>query len=141
LSLRFKRREKGKRERAAVRILIAEDHKMVRDALAALIEKEPGLEVVGLAANGLEAVHLAHEAKPDVILMDINMPRMDGIEATRHITAELPEIKVIGLSVQAEPQIASEMLAAGASSFVPKSSSPEELTKAIRTAVGSTGGK
>jgi DNA-binding NarL/FixJ family response regulator len=65
------------------------------------------------------------------------MPRMDGLEATRQITAELPEIKVIGLSVQAEPQIASEILAAGAISFIPKSSSPEELTKAIRTAIGS----
>jgi CheY-like chemotaxis protein len=128
------------REPAPVRILIAEDHRMMRDALASLLEKEPGFEVVGLAEDGLEAVHLAREAKPDVVLMDINMPKMDGIEATRQITRELPEIKVIGLSIQTEPQIASRMLAAGAASFVPKSSSPEELTEAIRTAVGSTGG-
>jgi len=123
---------------ASVRILIAEDHRMMGNALATLLEKEPGFEVVGLAADGLEAVHLAHEVKPDVVLMDITMPKMDGIEATRQITAALPEIKVIGLSVHAEHQITSEMLAAGASSFVPKSSSPEELTKAIRTAVGSS---
>jgi PAS domain S-box-containing protein len=128
------------REPAVVRILIAEDHRMMRDALASLLEKEPGFEVVGLAEDGLEAVHLARKVKPDVVLMDVNMPRMDGIEATRRITAELPEIKVIGLSVHAEPQIASEMLAAGATSFVAKSSSPEELIEAIRTAVGSRKG-
>ncbi|HYA02970.1 MAG TPA: response regulator [Syntrophobacteria bacterium] len=125
------------KEPAAVRILIAEDHRMMRDALASLLEKEPGFKIVGLAADGLEAVGLARKAKPDVVLMDVNMPVMDGTEATRQITAELPEVKVIGLSVHAEAQIASKMLAAGASSFVPKSSSPEELTEAIRTAVSS----
>jgi len=122
-------------EPASVRILIAEDHRMMRDALASLLAKEPGFEVVGLAEDGLEAVRRAHETKPDVVLMDINMPRMDGIEATRQITAGLPKIKVIGLSVHAEDQVASEMLAAGASSFVAKSSSPAELTGAIRAAV------
>jgi len=128
------------REPAAVRILIAEDHRMMRDALASLLEKEPGFEVVGLAADGLEAVRLAREVKPDVVLMDVNMPRMDGIEATRQITAELPATKVIGLSVQAEGEIASAMLAAGASSFVAKSASPAELTETIRAAVGSVKG-
>jgi DNA-binding NarL/FixJ family response regulator len=124
------------REPAAVRILIAEDHRMMRDALASLLEKEPGFEVVGLAEDGLEAVRLARDVKPDVVLMDIQMPRMDRIEATRQITAEIPGIKVIGLSVQSEPHIASNIVAAGACSFVPKSASPEELTEAIRTAVG-----
>ncbi|HYA02866.1 MAG TPA: response regulator, partial [Syntrophobacteria bacterium] len=125
------------REPAAVRILIAEDHRMMRDALATLLEKDPGFEVVGLAEDGLAAVRLAREMKPHVVLMDIQMPRMDGIEATRQITADLPEVKVIGLSVHADEQMVSGMLAAGATSFVPKSSSPEELTEAIRTAVGS----
>jgi signal transduction histidine kinase/CheY-like chemotaxis protein len=124
------------RESATVRLLIAEDHRMMRDALASLL-KEWGFGVVGLAEDGLEAVRLARDVKPDVVLMDIQMPRMDRIEATRQIKAELPQTKVIGLSVRSEPQIASEMLAAGATSFVPKSSGPEELARAIWTAVGS----
>jgi PAS domain S-box-containing protein len=131
--------EAERREPGPVRILIAEDHRMMRDALAALLEKEPDFEVVGLAADGLEAVSLAHEAKPDVILVDVNMPKMNGIEATRQITAKLPEIKVIGLSVYAERPFASEVLAAGACSFVHKSSTPGELIEAIRTALGLEG--
>jgi len=124
-------------EPAALRLLISDDHKLMRDGLRGLLEKEPGFQIVGEAANGLEAVYLTYEAKPAVVLMDINISVMDGIEATRQIMADLPEIKVIGLSLHAEQQVVSEMLAAGASSFVPKSSSPEELIDAIGTAVGS----
>jgi PAS domain S-box-containing protein len=127
------------REPVAVRILIADDNRMMRDALASLL-KEWGFEVVGLAEDGLEAVRLTREAKPDVVLMDVKMPKMDGIEATRQITATLPKIKVIVLSVQSEPHIASNIVAAGACSFVPKSATPEELTEAIRCAVRSATG-
>jgi PAS domain S-box-containing protein len=134
--LHMEREDEGK-EPATVRVLIADDHRMMRDALASLLEKEPGFEVVGLAEDGVEAVRLAHEARPDVVLMDLSMPTMDGIEATRQIKADLPELKVIGLSVEAKDDKVSEMLAAGATSYVPKSSSPEELTEAIRSAVRS----
>jgi PAS domain S-box-containing protein len=134
--------EKGDGARPAViKILIADDHQMMRDALASLLEKEPGFEVVGLAADGLEAVRLAREVKPHVVVMDINMPGLDGIEAARQILAALPDAKVIGLSVEAKSGRMSEMLLVGATAFVPKSSSPEELAETIRTAAGSTQGR
>jgi PAS domain S-box-containing protein len=131
--LRVKEGEKATPSR--VRIVIADDHKLMRDGLRGLLEKEPGFEIVGEAANGLEAVHRSNEGKPDVVIMDINMPVMDGIEATRQIKQALPEVKVIGLTAYAENSVSSQALSAGASSFVLKGASPEELTKAIWSAV------
>jgi DNA-binding NarL/FixJ family response regulator len=119
-----------------VRIVIADDHKLMRDGLRGFFEKEPGFQIVGEAANGLEAVHVSNEAKPDVVIMDINMPVMDGIEVTRQIKRALPDVKVIGFAAHAENAVASRVFDAGASSFVLKGSSSEELVEAIRTAVG-----
>jgi PAS domain S-box-containing protein len=131
------KREGEEGQPAVVRIIIADDHKLMRDGLRGFLEKEPGFQIVGEAANGLEVVHRSNEAKPDVVIMDINMPVMDGIEATRRITQAFPEVKVIGLTAYGENSAASRVLDAGASSFVLKGSSSEELIKAIRTAVGS----
>jgi PAS domain S-box-containing protein len=135
MPLRLKEDEKAAPSR--VRIVIADDHKLMRDGLRGFLEKEPGFEIVGEAANGLEAVHLTSEMKPDVVIMDINMPVMDGIEATRQTKQALPEVKVIGLTAYAQNSVYSQALSAGASSFVLKSASAEELTKAIWSAVRS----
>jgi PAS domain S-box-containing protein len=135
MPLRVKEDEKAARSR--VRIVIADDYRLMRDGLRGFLEKEPGFEIVGEAANGLEAVHRSNEAKPDVVIMDIEMPVMDGIEATREIKQALPEVKVIGLVAYDENSVASRVLDAGASSVVPKGSSPEAVSEAIRSAVRS----
>ncbi len=81
-----------------VKILIADDHKIVREAIGSLLNNEPGMEVVGEAGDGRTAVQLARELQPNVIVMDITMPNLNGIEATRQIVHELPDVKVIALS-------------------------------------------
>lgn len=120
----------------SIRILLADDHKIMRDGLRSLLEKQPGMEVVGEAVNGREAVQLAQRSKPDVVIMDINMPVLRGVEATRQIVAALPEVKVIALSVHSEISRVVAILQAGASGFLPKDSPFEELAHAINTVVG-----
>jgi PAS domain S-box-containing protein len=114
-----------------VRVLIADDHKVMRQGLARLISAQPEIQIVGEAANGMEALELARKLRPDVIVMDISMPEMDGIEATRRIKSELPEIRVIGLSMFEDEQTARSILDAGAESFMSKTASSAELLKAI----------
>ena len=124
-----------------IQVLIADDHKMLREGLRSLLEKEPGIAVVGEAANGAEAVSLTREMRPSVVIMDIEMPEMNGIEATRQIIAEMPEIRVIGLSMHTETDVEESMRQAGASAFVAKDSAFERLAAAIRavTTAGSCG--
>lgn len=116
-----------------VQVLLADDHKMFRNALKIILGKEPNIEVVGEAGDGQEMLSLVHKIAPDVVCMDISMPMMDGIEATRRLLALRPAVKVIGLSAHADPYYVMEMMNAGASGYITKSESVEEVVRAINT--------
>ena len=116
-----------------VRILIADDHKIVREGLRALIEKHENMEVVAEAETGLDAVRLTQRLQPDIVIMDIGMPQMNGIEATREITSGNEKIKVVALSMHSDKRFVLQMLKAGASGYLLKDSAFEELTTAINT--------
>jgi len=118
------------------RILIADDHAMIRDGLNALINRQADMEVVGKAENGQQAIELARELQPDVILMDVKMPVMDGIEATYQILCEMPGIKILALSMSTDNGFIKGMMHAGARGYIAKDSEPEVLYKAIRKAAG-----
>jgi DNA-binding NarL/FixJ family response regulator len=115
-----------------IRILIADDHAMMRDGLRALLEKEKGFVVAAEAADGRSAVKKAGELPLDVIVMDVAMPGLNGIEATRRIVAAHPAVKVVGLSMHSHVRFIAEMLKAGASGYVLKESAFDELARAIR---------
>jgi DNA-binding NarL/FixJ family response regulator len=117
----------------SIRIMIADDHEIVRNGLRSLIEKELDMEVIAEAGNGRNAVRIALELAPDVVIMDIAMPELNGIEAARQIITALPRIKVIALSMHADKRYVMEMLKAGASGYILKDSAFEELACAIRT--------
>jgi PAS domain S-box-containing protein len=114
-----------------LRVLFADDHQVMRQGLIRLISSQPDIQVAGEAANGREAVELARQLRPDVIVMDISMPVMDGIEATRRIKSELPEVRIIGLSMFEDDNAAQNFINAGAHTFVRKTASSAELLKAI----------
>jgi DNA-binding NarL/FixJ family response regulator len=118
-----------------VKILLADDHQIMRDGLRSLIEKQPGMEVVAEAENGRAAVKLTRKFRPDVIVMDINMPDLNGIDATRQIVAEFPGTKVVAFSMHSDHQFVAGALKAGVSGYLQKDSAFEELDRAIRTVV------
>lgn len=116
-----------------VRVLLVDDHKMFRYALRLILEKEPNIEIVGEAGDGQEMLALAHKLAPDVVCMDISMPQMDGIDATRRLLAINPLIKVIGLSANADQYYVMEMMNAGAAGYITKAESVDEIMRAINT--------
>lgn len=116
-----------------IKILLADDHKIVRDGLRTLIEKEPGMEVIAAAESGVDAVAMAKQFSPDVVIMDISMPDMNGIDATRLILKEAPSLKVIALSMYSDRLFVSGMLEAGASGYLLKDCAFEELVVAVRS--------
>lgn len=116
-------------------ILLADDHKIVREGLRALIDKQPGMEVIGEAENGRTAVQLAREMLPNVVIMDIAMPDMNGIEAARQIIASAPGVKVVALSMHSDKRFVIEMLKTGATGYLLKDCAFEELANAIRAVV------
>ena len=118
----------------SIRILIVDDHGVVRQGLRMFLALDPGLEVVGEAANGTEALRLAHTLEPDVVLMDLLMPVMDGIAATEAIRRELPEVEVVALTSVLEDSAVYGAMRAGAIGYLLKDTQAEELCRAIKAA-------
>jgi two-component system, NarL family, response regulator NreC len=116
-----------------IKIVIADDHKIMREGLKSLIEKQPDMEVAAEAQDGLAVTKLARKLVPQVIIMDIGMPEMNGIDATRQIISENKEIKIIALSMHSDRRFVLEMLKAGASGYLLKDSAFEELVNAVHT--------
>lgn len=116
-------------------ILIVDDHPIIREGLRSLLEREPGMTVIGEAGDGEEAVSLARERHPDVVIMDITMPGMNGIEATRRILAEQGNIRVVVLSMESGRRFVVEALEAGVVGYMLKDAFFEELASAVRTVV------
>ena len=116
----------------SIRVLIVDDHAIVREGQRALIDTEPGMAVVGEANDGFEAVKLAESLQPDVILLDLHMPRKDGIEAIEEIKAENPEACILVLTSFTEDEKVYAAIKAGAMGYLLKDSSPQEILKAIR---------
>jgi DNA-binding NarL/FixJ family response regulator len=114
-----------------MKILLADDHAIVRDGLQAILASDPSVTLVGATANGREAVALARRLRPDVVIMDISMPGLNGIGATRQITSELPATKVVCLSMHSDRRYAIAMFKAGASAYLLKDSASGELLRAI----------
>ena len=114
-----------------MRILLADDHQILLQGLKGMLEKHPGYEVVGEAPNGRVAVELARDLKPDAVLMDVAMPDLNGIEATRQIKGGSPATKVIALSMHEDPLFVREMLRAGASGYLLKESAFDEVIRAL----------
>jgi len=117
-----------------IRVLLVDDHKIVRDGLRSMLAKQMDIEVVGEADNGRDAITATRENRPDVVIMDIGMRELNGIDATRQLVAEFHSVRVVALSMHSDRRYVSEMLAAGATGYLLKDSAFDELTTAIRAA-------
>jgi DNA-binding NarL/FixJ family response regulator/signal transduction histidine kinase len=115
-----------------IRVLLADDHAVMREGMACLLREQPDIEIVGQASDGQEAVDLARQLKPDVVIMDVAMPHLDGLAATRLIMGEMPQVRVIGLSLHEAADMADAMRAAGAAAYLSKAGPADDLLAAIR---------
>jgi DNA-binding NarL/FixJ family response regulator len=120
----------------STKILIVDEHAMVREGLHLLLDMQDDMEVIGEASNGRQALEAAHELKPDIVLMDITMPELNGIDATRKIIDECDNVKVIALSAHCNKSFIADMLRAGASGYLLKDCMADELIRAVKTVVG-----
>jgi DNA-binding NarL/FixJ family response regulator len=116
-----------------IRVLVTDDHAMVRDGICALLALTADIEAVGIATNGREALEMVRELMPDVVLMDIAMPIMDGIEATRRIHKEFPKVKILALTQYDDKAYVFPVIEAGASGFISKTAASSELATGIRS--------
>jgi two-component system NarL family response regulator len=119
----------------SIRILLADDHQIMRDGLRAILAAEPGFQIVGEAENGRDATAIARTLVPDVVIMDIGMPDLNGVEATRQIKADNPVVKVIALSMYADRGYVLGILEAGASGYVLKTGAYDELQRAVKAVI------
>lgn len=117
----------------SIRVILADDHTIVRHGLSKLLQHEDGMEVIAQAQNGHTTVELTKELSPDMVIMDIGMPDLNGIDATKQIIHDFPHVKIIGLSMHSGSKFVIEMLKAGASGYLLKDCALEELTTAIKT--------
>ena len=123
----------------SIKVLLVDDHAIIREGLRSLLEKQPEMEVIADTDDGRKAIELVRELLPDIVIMDITMPGLNGIEATRQITAEFPDVKVIALSIHSKRRFVADMLSAGATGYILKECLFDELVQAIK-AVAAGGG-
>lgn len=120
----------------AIRVALADDHRMLLDALIAVLANEPDMSIVGVAHDGPDAIKLAQTHLPDVLVLDIAMPALNGVEVTRRLHKELPKVKVLALSAYLDKRFVQEMLKAGAMGYVTKTAALTDLPRAIRAVYG-----
>lgn len=119
----------------SIRVILADDHQIMRQGLRAMLQKQPDMEVVAEAGDGRTALQLTRELTPDVVILDVAMPDLNGIDTARMIAAELPQVKIVGLSMHSDRRFVAEMLRAGASGYLLKDCALEELVRAIHTVI------
>jgi DNA-binding NarL/FixJ family response regulator len=118
------------------KVLLVDDHAIIRQGLSSLLEKQPDIEVVGGVEDGRQAIETVRKLNPDLVIMDISMPNLNGIDATRKIAEEIGGVKIIALSIHSSKRFVAEMLKAGASGYILKDCLFDELIEAIRTVLG-----